>query len=184
MPMARVPYLHKSDVAAENRDLLEPLVTLHQALIHSPQVLRNLLGVGRQIRYLSVLNSRLRELAILQLAYIADVPYVWSHHLKRLAEDGVSEADVRALADETAGRPTTLDPLTKAVLSAARQMARDLTVSDETFGVLSAHLTTPMLVDLVVCIGHYSGLIRVIKTLKIEVEDGYQSYLHQYPLSS
>ncbi|HTH95801.1 MAG TPA: carboxymuconolactone decarboxylase family protein [Stellaceae bacterium] len=180
--MARLPYLEKADVAPEHHDMLEPLVTLHQALIHSPEVLRAMLGVGRHIRHRSQLAARLRELAIFQIAYITQAPYVWSHHLKRLAEDGVSDADMRALEDETAGRPTTLDALTKAVLRAAREMTTELAVTDETFAVLKQHLDSATVVDLVVCIGHYNSLVRITKTLQIDVEDRYQIYLHQYPL--
>ena len=39
---------------------------------------------------------------------------------------GVTDEDIRALIDETAGRPTKLDPMTKTVLLAAREMTARL----------------------------------------------------------
>ena len=47
------------------------------------------------------------------------------HHLEIGREFGVTDDDIRAVADDTAGRPTKLDLLTKAVLRAAREMTTD-----------------------------------------------------------
>ena len=78
------------------------------------------------IRHKSKLDPRLRELAILQVGYLANSPYEYSHHVKIGREFGVSDDDIRAIGEETAGRPSKLDPLAKAVLRAAREMTQDL----------------------------------------------------------
>ena len=88
--MARVPYLDKSDLAPENQELLARNITLHRALAHSPNGLRAFGGLGQFIRHKSRLDPRLRELAILQVGYLARAPYEWSHHVKIGREFGVS----------------------------------------------------------------------------------------------
>ena len=109
--MARVPYLEPSDLAAEDQDLLKRPIWLFKALVNSPKAARAFSGLGGYIRYGSKLDPRLRELAILQVGWLARSPYEWSHHVKLGHDFGVSDEDVRALIDDTAGKPTSLDRL-------------------------------------------------------------------------
>ena len=83
---------------------------------------------------------------------------------------------------ETAGRPTKLEPLAKAVLRAAREMTTDLAISDRTFAELRRELDHERLTDLVLTIGFYNGVVRILATLQIDVEDGYRKYLDEFPL--
>jgi alkylhydroperoxidase family enzyme len=104
--MARVPYLEKTDLSAENQDLLKRRINLFQALVNSPNAARAFGGLGTFIRFGSKLDPRLRELAILQVGWLARSPYEWSHHVKLGHDFGVSDDDIRALIDDTAGKPT------------------------------------------------------------------------------
>ena len=109
--MARMPYLDKSDLAPEHQDLMKRDIALYRQLVHSPGALRAFQGLGGYIRFGSRLDPRLRELAILQVGYLARAPYEWSHHIKIGYEFGVTDADITALIDDTEGRAATLDPL-------------------------------------------------------------------------
>ena len=134
--MARVPYLTKDDLAPEHQDLLARDINSTRALIHSPNALRAFRGLGSFIRYGSKLDPRLRELAILQVGWLARSPYEWSHHVKIGYDFGVSDDDIRALIDETEGRTEQLEPLAKTVLKAAREMTKELAISAATFAKL------------------------------------------------
>jgi alkylhydroperoxidase family enzyme len=180
--MARLPYLDKSDLAPENQDLLARNINLVRALAHSPDGARAFGALAAFIRFKSRLDPRLRELAILQVGYLTRSPYEYSHHVKIGREFGVSDSDLRALAEETAGRQSALEPLAQAVLRAAREMTRDLAVSDATFAALRAELDNERLVDLVMTIAVYNGVVRLLATLRIDVEPEYQRYLEEFPL--
>lgn len=180
--MARVPYLDKPDVAAEHHDLLARNINLYRALVHSPNAARAFQGLGLFIRHESRLNARLRELAILQVGYLARSPYEYSHHIAIGRSFGVSDDDIRGMVAETEGRPTQLDSLTRAVLRAAREMTRDLAVSEATFAELSASLDRERLLDLIMTIAFYNGVVRVLASLAIDVEPEYQRYLDEFPL--
>ena len=180
--MARVPYLEMSDLEPENQDLLKRRISLFQALVNSPNAARAFGGLGHFIRYGSKLDPRLRELAILQVGWLARSPYEWSHHVKIGHDFGVTDDDIRALIDDTAGKPTQLDDMAKTVLRAAREMTHDGAMSDATFATLQKALGNEQVVDLTLTIGFYNAVVRVLATLQIDVEDDYMPYLRQFPL--
>jgi alkylhydroperoxidase family enzyme len=180
--MARFKYLTKADLAPENQDLLARDIALYRIPAHSPAAARAFQGLGRFIRFGSKLDGRLRELAILQVGYLARSPYEYSHHIKIGFEFGVSEDDIRAMIDETEGHPTKLEPLAKLVLLGAREMTRDLAISDATFKALHAHLGEEHLLDLTITIAFYNAVVRVLATMEVDVEPDYQEYLEQFPL--
>ncbi len=181
-PMARVPYLEPSDLAPEDQDLLKRPISLFKALVNSPKAARAFSGLGSYIRFGSKLDPRLRELAILQVGWLARSPYEWSHHVKLGHDFGVSDSDVQALIDDTAGRPTGLDGLTKLVLKAAREMTGDGAMTGATFAALQAELGNELAVDLTLTIGFYNAVVRVLATLQIDVEPDYTPYLEKFPL--
>src|SRR5215469_1823459 len=180
--MARLPYLDRSDLLPEHQDLLARNLNLYRVLAHSPRAARALNTLARYIRDGSRLDPRLRELAILQVSYLTRSAWGFSHHVRIGREVGLSDDEIRAVADETAGRPTGLDPLAKAVLRAAREMTEDLVISDETFAVLQGQLDNERLTDLVVTIAFYNGLVRLLAAMQVEVEAEYLSYLDEFPL--
>jgi alkylhydroperoxidase family enzyme len=180
--MARVPYLDVADLSPENQDLLKRPIALARALVNSPDAARAFTGVGQFIRYGSKLDPRLRELAILQVGWLARSPYEWSHHVKIGHDFGVSDDDIRAMIDDTAGKPTGLDALTKTVLLAAREMTTDGAMAATTFTTLQSALGNAQIVDLTLTIAFYNAVVRVLATLQIDVEEEYQPYLRQFPL--
>jgi alkylhydroperoxidase family enzyme len=180
--MARVPYLELSDLSPQHQDLLERRINLTQALVNSPDAARAFGTLGQFIRFGSKLDPRLRELAILQVGWLARSPYEWSHRVKIGHDFGVTDEDIRALIDDTAGKPTQLDDIARTVLRAAREMTRDGAISETVFATLQQALGHEQIVDLTVTIAFYNAVVRVLATLQIDVEDDYTPYLRQFPL--
>ena len=180
--MARLPYRDKSDLAPEDQDLLARDANIFRALAHSPNALRAFQRLGGFIRSKSRLDPRLRELAILQVGYLTRAPYEWSHHVKIGHDFGVTDDDVAALIEEASGRTSKLEPLAKLVLTAAREMTLDGAMTQATFDTLRKDLDNECVVDLVVTIGFYNAVVRVLASLEVDVEPEYQRYLDQFPL--
>lgn len=180
--MARVPYRSKADLKPENQELLAREINLNRALVNSPGASRAFSRLGGYIRNQSTLDGRLRELAILQVGYVARSEYEYSHHIKIGHDFGVSDDDVRAIAVETAGGVSNLEPLARAVLRGARQMAAGEAIDDATFQTLSEALGPEHLTDLAVTISFYCGVVRLLQTLGIDVEPEYEGYLSEFPL--
>jgi alkylhydroperoxidase family enzyme len=181
--MARVPYLDESDLSPDDRDLLKRPIALFKALVNSPGGARAFSGMGRYIRFDSKLDPRLRELAILQIGYMTRAPYEWSHHIKIGYGFGVTDDDIAGLIAEREGRASRLSDLDRTVLLAAREMTGPgLAMTDATFATLKAAMTQEQLVDLTLVIAFYNAVVRVLGTLRIDVEPDYQDYLDRYPL--
>ncbi len=180
--MARLPYLDQADLAPENKDLLNRVINLTRLLVHNPDAARAFHGVGNYIRFKSKLDPRLRELAILQVGWLARSPFEWSHHVKIGYDFGVKDVDIKGLINDTAGKPTALEPLAKLVLKAAREITTDLGVSEATFSELKSHFPNDQIIDLVLTTAFYNAVVRVLASFQIDVEPEYQPYLDKYPL--
>ncbi|MEO8694802.1 MAG: carboxymuconolactone decarboxylase family protein [Acidimicrobiales bacterium] len=181
--MARVPYIGPEQVAEQYRSLVARPANLFKALGNSPEGLHSFGRLGGFIRHDSTLDHRLRELAILQVGYQTRTAYEWTHHIKlAMAEFGVSAEDIRDIAAETDGRPNALAPFDRVVLRAAREMTSSLAITDATWAELSRELSPEHLVDLVLTIGYYNLVVRVLQTLQVDVEADYDQYLAEFPL--
>ena len=180
--MARLPYLEPDQVAPEYRDMLKRNTNLHKLLVNSPDMARAFSGLGGYIRFKSKLDSRLRELAILQVGWMEKSEYEFTHHVKIGKEFGVTDEDIKGLMAETEGKPSNLEPLTKAVLRGAREMVKDLAMSDATFAEIKKDLSNEHMTDLVLTIAFYCAVVRVLATMQIDNEPQYKEVLKQYPI--
>ncbi|MBC7430565.1 MAG: carboxymuconolactone decarboxylase family protein [Rubritepida sp.] len=180
--MARIRDRTRADLPAQDQDLLQRDIALYRTLSNNPDAMRAFSGLGQYIRHRTLLDARLRELAILQVGWVARSPYEWSHHIKIGYDFGVTDDDIRALIAETAGQTTTLDAPARLVLRAAREAAAGPGVAADTYAALAAILDEPRMVDLVVTIAFYCGVVRLLASFEIEVEPEYQPYLDRFPL--
>ena len=180
--MARLPYLEADQLAPEYRDMLKRNTNLHKLLANSPDMAIAFNSVGNFIRFKSKLDPRLRELAILQVGWLEKSEYEFTHHVRIGREFGVTDEDIVGLMAETEGVQSRLEPLARAVLKGAREMARKLEMSMTTFAEIKRHLSNEEMVDLVLTIAFYCAVVRVLATMKIDNESSYKEVLEQYPM--
>lgn len=180
--MARLPYLDADQLPVEQRDLLKRPINLTRLLVNSPGMAKAFHGVGGYIRNKSTLNPRLRELAILQVGWMEKSEYEFTHHVKIGKEFGVTDEDIQNLFLETEGKMSKLEPLARTILKGAREMVRDLAMSDATFAEIKKELSNEHMVDLVLTIAFYCAVVRVLATMKMDNEPQYKEVLKQYPI--
>ena len=180
--MARLPYLEKEDLPEAHRHLLDRDINLAKLLAHSPNGAKYVSGLGGWIRHQSQLDARLRELAILKVGYLTRTPYEYSHHVKIGREFGLTDADIHAVADGSDGRDSGLDDVACLTLRAAREITEQEAMSEATFNALQAQLGNEGVLDLTIVASFYNAIIRILKTLDIDVEPDYQPYLDEFPL--
>ncbi len=200
--MARVPYLSASDLGEDDRPLLSlsnaqrlvPLLApseapeggappnIYRALANSPEGLRHWSVPGRWFQRGCELPPRLRELAILQVGYLTNTAYQWSHHVKIGRVAGLSDEDIRGVVAASTGQSCGLGDVETLVLRAAREITSDRRMSVETWSALLMHLDMPRMIDLTLLVSHANAVIRVLGTLQIDVEEEFQPFLDEFPL--
>ncbi len=180
--MARLPYLRPEDLAPADRDLLARDIHLARLLAHAPDGARRMNAFAMWIRRESSLDARLRELAILQVGWCARNAYEWSHHVKIAREAGVPDHDIHAIATETAGGASALDSVTRTVLRGAREAAVQGAMAAGTVSELRSALGEQALMELIMSVSFYCGVVRLLASVGIEVEADYQPYLDAFPL--
>src|SRR4029450_12769 len=180
--MARLPYLEADQVAPEYRDMLKRNTNLHRLRVTSPDMARAFNGVGGYIRFKSKLDPRLRELAILQVGWMEKSEYELTPHVQIAMRSGGTEGDSQGLRAETEGKPSKREPLAKTILRGAREMVRELAMSEATFAEIKKELSDEHMGDLVLTIAFYCAVVRVLATMKMDNEPYYKEVLQQYPI--
>ncbi len=177
--MARLPYLEIEQLKPEDRDLLVRPVHLYRAMANAPGITRAFLGLANQIRHDSRLDARLREIAILQVAWTTRSAYEWSHHVRIGRQFGVTDADIRAVMQDD---DAALEPRARLVRRAALGIARDGELDDAAVAALRGPLDEAELTELLLVSSLYVGLARFLHVARIEVEADYLPELREFPL--
>lgn len=179
--MARVRYVPVDDVDPSHADLLGRPINLGLALVNSSEGYRNHHLLGAWIRSGSTIDPRTRELLILQVGYVMRSRYEFSHHVRISRGYGVTDDDVRDLARFNRGEPNELTSADRTALTAARELTEHADISDGTWAELAAHYPDEQLVEIVLVIGYYNHVGRLLRSLRIDVEPEYLPFLEHFP---
>lgn len=180
--MARIPLLTAADANDSNRDVLQRDVNIYYALGHVPGAARGFSQMGLWLRFDSALDTRLRELAILTVGYVERAAYEWAHHIELGYQFGVTDADIERLIAELEGAETDLEPVAKHVIAAAREVTQDGAMSDATWDALFPAFGREKMIELTAAIAFYCAIVRVLKTLQVELEPDVQQFIDRWPL--
>jgi len=176
--VARIPYVDAApgqapgnlvELYAEIANLRGSVLNLYRALANQPAALRAFMVMSRYIRDESALPPHLRELAVLATAHALDAPYEKFHHVPAARRAGVREEQIASFPEWATS--DAFDPLERAVLTYADQVARTRGVDDEVWRELERQLSRPQLVDLALTAGWYHLCAAVLGPLHIETED-------------
>lgn len=175
--MARIPYPDPATLPAELRDYLERgnNMNILRMLSHaSPGVFEgfNRLSQGLMIR--SPLDPVLREVAILRVGYLSKAAYEIYHHEAIGRAVGLTEPQLRAIEHgQSDGGPAdpVLTPAQLAVLRFADDTVLNVRASDATLAEVRKHVSDSDLVDLIMVIGCYMMVARLLETTGVEIDE-------------
>ena len=181
--MARVPYLGDDDLVepAAGRVTANP-IALYRALAHSPGGLDGFARLGSWIRHGSTLDARQRELLILAVGVLAGSEYEYAHHVKIGRDVGCSDEDVRGVLAAARDEPSTLGEVEALLVRAARESTVEGGIGQATFAELAARFGPEQLVEIVLVAAHYAAVVRVLRSLQVDLEPSFQRYLDELPL--
>ena len=114
------------------------------------------------------LPRRQTELLILRTAHNCGSDYEWHHHARMGRAAGLSPDELERVRQGPEAQGW--NPREAAMLRAADELHADDRISDETWAALSSELSPPLLIELCLLVGHYSGLAGTLNSLGVQVE--------------
>jgi alkylhydroperoxidase family enzyme len=116
----------------------------------------------------SDLDPVLREVAILRVGYLSKSAYEVFHHEGLGRDLGLSDAQIAAIK---AARPDpVLSPAQAAVMAFADDVILNVRAGDATLAAVRAHLSDRAVVDLILVIGLYMTVSRLLETTGVELD--------------
>jgi 4-carboxymuconolactone decarboxylase len=170
--MARMPVLDPADATPEVRSALErlPPLAIFATVANAQGSFRSWLRFGGDCLDARWFDPVLRELAILRVARLTPgAEYEWVQHVRILLAVGGSQAQVDALQADDVEAPA-LGADGRLVVRFTTQVVRDATPDKETFAAMSARFSVAEITQLLLVIGQYMMVARVMATAQLEVD--------------
>jgi 4-carboxymuconolactone decarboxylase len=171
--MPRVaPITGKSDVPAEYQDVVDGVLKVFgqvrgpfSMLLHSPKLAQRILSLGNFYRDESIVEPKLRSLAILVAARERQGAYVWSAQVNAARRAGVREEAIdllRAKAD-----PAKFLGEEREIVTYAEQLMRNNRVDQAAFDALRNRHGVPWLVELTAVTNYYGLLCGIVSAFEV-----------------
>ncbi len=170
--MALLPYVDETKVPEKTREILNRgrvKMNVARMIANSDAAFYPFSMLGNSLLTRSKLNARLRELAILRTAKVSKSVYEWTQHMPIAKSTGVTDEQVNAIENwESAKCFTDLERL---VLKFTDEVARNVKGSRETLEALKKHMGQTEIVELVLSIGFWGMVARLLETTEVDLED-------------
>jgi 4-carboxymuconolactone decarboxylase len=171
--VARLPYVEPDDAPEPVRDALGrvPPLNIFRMMANAETAFRPWLRWGATLLGELELDPLLRELAILRVASLTPhAEYEWVQHVPIAKAVGASDDQVAALErDEPDAEGFSHDQ--QLVLRFTAEVVRDAQASDATLAQLSEVLSPREIVELLMVIGQYMMVARVMATTRMEIDE-------------
>ena len=140
-------------------------------LAHHPDLVRHVYGLLTMLSTRNKLDTRLRELIIMRLAWMTGCEYAWFQHYRISTQSGITSEEIVAVRDWR--KSDLLSPADRAVLAAADDTREHGKISDAVWTECERHLREPaVLVEMVVAIGNWTMFSQLLQSLRVPLEEG------------
>ncbi len=166
--MPRLPSVDPASAPDSVREILAntPL-SLHGMVAHAESAFEPWLKYSNTLLRRLELDPLLREFAILQVAHLVDSRYEWVQHEVIARAVGASAEQVAAIEADRQADPSLTDEQAL-VLRFAREVILDGAASEEAVAELDARLGARQVIELLLVIGHYMAIARLIASTGLE----------------
>jgi alkylhydroperoxidase family enzyme len=171
--LARLPYVDPETASPAVRDALEraPALNIFRMMANAETAFRPWLRWGATLLSDLQLDPLLRELAILRVARLTPhAEYEWVQHAGIAKAVGATDDQVDALARDDIAADC-FSELERTVLRFTTEVVRDARASDGTLEALGAELSAREIVELLMVVGQYMMVARVMATTHMELDE-------------
>ena len=170
--MALLPYADESKAAEKTREILNRgrvKMNVARMIANSDAAFYPFSMLGNSLLTRAKLDARLRELAILRTAKVSKSVYEWTQHVPIAKAAGVTNEQVEAI--ENWERAQCFGEVDRLVLKFTDEVARDVKGARATIEALQKHMGTTEIVELVMSIGFWGMVARLLETTEVDLED-------------
>jgi len=170
--MARLPYVDPATAPEHVRETLFKLpvsLNIFRMMAHAEQDFRPLIQLGTAILGRQKLSPKLRELVILRVGRLSNAQYEWVQHVPIALATGATRAQIDALEKDDIAAAC-FDPLERTALRFATEVVRDVRASETTFNELQRLVTPQEIVELIVTVGYYMLIARLLETTAVDID--------------
>lgn len=168
--MPRLPFVDPDDAPEPLQKALAsdtPPLGLFRMVGHASTAYRPWMRYGGALLNELELDPLLRELAIMEVAHLERSEYEWVQHEGITKAVGGSDEQIAAIAEGDTEGPA-FDERQAAVLGVTRAVVRDGAATEEQVYELAALVGARSVVELLLVIGQYLGIARLVATIGIE----------------
>lgn len=171
--MPRVaPITGKSDVPAEHHAVVDAVVNVFggvrgpfSMLLHSPKLAERILPLVTFFRDQSVVDGKLRSIAILTAVREREAAYVWSAQVAQARRNGLREEVIDLLRAK--GDPGKLSAEEREIVTYVRQLMRTNRVDQAAFDALQKRFGAQWLVEMTAAANYFALLSGVVNAFEV-----------------
>jgi 4-carboxymuconolactone decarboxylase len=167
--MPRIPYPDVSQLPeiVQKRLASVPLNIVRMCAHASLDLFEAQGALGRAVANPEALEPRLRETVILRVAHLSNSAYELHHHIPLGRAAGLTDAELKAIENR---HYRALDPLLAAAARFTDEVVLHLSPSDETLASVRKLASDQIVVNIVLAIGCYMSIARLIAVTGIELD--------------
>ncbi|HYA35742.1 MAG TPA: carboxymuconolactone decarboxylase family protein [Candidatus Binataceae bacterium] len=170
--MALLPYVDESRASEKTREILNRgrvKMNVSRMIANSDAIFRPFSQLGNALLTRSKLDAKLREIAILRTAKVSGSVYEWTQHVPIAKAVGVTDEQVAAMDDPAAA--SCFNGIERLVINFTDEVARNVKGDPKTLAELKKHLGPAEIVELIMSIGFWGMVARLLETTEVDLED-------------
>jgi alkylhydroperoxidase family enzyme len=170
--MALLPYADETKISEKTREILNRgrlKMNVARMIANSDAAFYPFSMLGNSLLTRSRLDARLRELAILRTAKVSKSIYEWTQHVPIAKGTGVTDEQVQAIENWESAK--CFSDVERLVLKFTDEVARNVKGSRTTLDALKKHMGAAEIVELVMSIGFWGMVARVLETTEVDLEE-------------
>lgn len=187
-PPARIPRIAPEQKTEQMQDIIRLFAGpgrlnvddnhVLNTFVHHPPLAEHFLRFNRYLLMDSTLPVRLRQIAIMRVAWLRRARYVWSSHLRTSLRNGLAGEDFEPVKVGSGSDYWTAEE--RIVLEATEQLTEAGTLDDAHWQALSQILDRQQIMDFLFTVGTYVLLGQVVNAIGIEREDALLELAQEY----
>jgi len=174
----RIPYPDLDNLSDEQQAIADEIASGPRGQIrgpmllwlHSPELATKGQRVGEFLRWGTVFDGRLSELAILVTARHCDCHYVWRNHIELAVKNGLADESIDAIKHRR--KPKFNNTNERVVYDFTSQLLTGHNVSDETVAEAARLFGDRGVIELTALIGYYQMGMYTLATAQVPLVDG------------